>query len=165
MRVTKPDPEPDNFNFFRPSPSPLESSDDVELTSDDEEQMTLEEINRQNDRFHVVIFIEFFFSGKMSFSNFSESKNSSSQSRHTTIANLAKTYRVRYLKTLKEIPGIPVNPVEKRSLESPTTIPSKRQCSSLSTSGSNPDNTLQRLRNRIRDEENKPFLFDDARPM
>ena len=101
----------------------------------------------------------------MLFSNFSESKNSSSQSRHTTIANLAKTYRVRYLKTLKEIPGIPVNPVEKRSLESPTTIPSKRQCSTLSTSASNPDNTLQRLRNRIRDEENKPFLFDDARPM
>lgn len=98
----------------------------------------------------------------MSFFNFSESTNSTSQSRHTTIATLAKTYRVHYLKKLKEIPGISFHPSEKRSLESPTMITSKRQCSTSSTTTKS-DNTLQRLRNRIRDEENEQFFFDDVR--
>lgn len=61
---------------------------------------------------------------------------------------------------IKDIPGIPINPTEKRSLESPTMVTSKRPCSS-SSSTTNPDNTLQRLRNRIRDEENEQFYFND----
>jgi hypothetical protein len=100
------------------------------------------------------------------FKIFSESKNSSSQSRHPTIVTLAKNYRIHYVKMIKEINGITTNQSEKRSLESPTMITSKRQRpSSASSTSSNSNNILQTLRNRIRNEENERFYLNDERRM
>jgi len=96
---------------------------------------------------------------------FSESKNSSSQSRHPTIVTLAKNYRIHYVKMIKEITGTTTNQSEKRSLESPTMITSKRQRPSSSSASSNSNNILQTLRNRIRNEENEQFYFNDERRM
>jgi hypothetical protein len=93
----------------------------------------------------------------------SESNQSSSQSRHPTIASLAKNYRIQYVKTVKEINGITTNQPEKRSLESPIMTAIKRQRPSSSTTASNSDNILQTLRNRIRNEENEQLYFNDER--
>ncbi len=65
---------------------------------------------------------------------------------------------------IKEITGTTTNQSEKRSLESPTMITSKRQRPSSSAS-SNSNNILQTLRNRIRNEENEQFYFNDERRM
>jgi hypothetical protein len=94
--------------------------------------------------------------------NFSEStatsnNNLSFRSRHSTIVSLAKNYRIHYIKMLKDITS---NQSDKRSLESPTMTRFKRQRSS-----SNYDNSLQTLRNRIQNEENEQFYFNDERRM
>jgi hypothetical protein len=61
---------------------------------------------------------------------------------------------------IKEINGIKSNESEKRSLDSPIPITFKRQRSSLDS-----NNTLQTLRNRIQNEENEQFYFNDERRM
>jgi hypothetical protein len=66
---------------------------------------------------------------------------------------------------IKEITGTTKNQSEKRSLESPTMITSKRQRPSSSSASSNSNNILQTLRNRIRNEENEQFYFNDERRM
>jgi hypothetical protein len=66
---------------------------------------------------------------------------------------------------IKEITGTTTNQSEKRSLESPTMITSKRQRPSSSSASSNSNNILQTLRNRIRNEENEQFYFNDERRM
>ena len=66
---------------------------------------------------------------------------------------------------IKGITGKITNQPEKRSLESPPMITSKRQCPSTSSAPSNSNNILQRLRNRIRNEENEQFYFNDERKM
>lgn len=63
---------------------------------------------------------------------------------------------------IKEINGISSNSSEKRSLESPVTVTSKRQRSSINSTN---NNTLQTLRNRINHEENEQFYFNDERRM
>ena len=85
-----------------------------------------------------------------------------SQQNHPTIESLAKNYRIQYVQKLKETIKVKVPQTEKRSLESPTMIQSKRSCSSATTT----TNTLQILRNRIREEENnEQFYFNDERRM
>ncbi len=105
-----------------------------------------------------------FFHKKNFFSYVSDSTTQSntslSRSRHSTIVTLAKNYRIHYVQMIKELIGITSNQSEKRSLESPIMMTFKRQRSS-----SNSNNTFQTLRNRIRNEENEQFYFNDERRM
>ncbi len=87
------------------------------------------------------------------------SESPSSRSRNPTVISLAKNYRIHYVQMIKEITGTTSSRTEKRSLESPTRTTFKRQRSSLN------NNTLRTLRNRIQNEENEQFYFNDERRM
>jgi uncharacterized membrane protein YheB (UPF0754 family) len=88
------------------------------------------------------------------------SESTSSHSRYPTIVSLAKNYRIHYIQTIKELTGVTLSQSEKRSLESQTIMTLKRQRPSTTS-----NNTLQRLRNTIQNEENKQFYFNDERRM
>jgi len=133
------DDDSDDLSFI------IESSDD-DLSSDDEEQITLEEINSQ-----TVDLAD----------STTHSNNSLPRSNQPTIVSLAKNYRIHYIQMIKELTGRTSNQPEKRSLESPTMMTSKRQRPSSSSF----NNTLQMLRNQIRNEENEQFYFNDERKM
>ncbi|CAF4915405.1 unnamed protein product [Rotaria socialis] len=136
----------------------IDSSDDIDDSSfrisqsedEDSEDMTLEDINSQ-----TVDLTD----STTHFNNGTEIL--SSRARHPTIVSLAKNYRIHYVQMIKAI--ITENtscPSEKHGLESPTMTTVKRQRSS-----SNYSNTLQALRNRIQNEENEQFYFNDERRM
>ncbi|CAF1210063.1 unnamed protein product [Adineta ricciae] len=107
-----------------------EDSSDGILQSDheNEEQVTLEEINSQIAD----------LSDSATHSNH-PSVSGMTNSRHSTIVSLAKNYRVQYLEMLKENFGTKFPQMDKRSLDSPTNSSVKRQRSS-----SNSSNKLQK---------------------
>ncbi|CAF1986314.1 unnamed protein product [Rotaria magnacalcarata] len=133
-------------------------SDDIDDSSfrssqsedEDDEDMPLEDINSQ-----TVDLTD----STTHFNNATEIL--SSRSRPPTIVSLAKNYRIHYVQMIKaKMTGNTSCPSEKHALESPTMTTVKRQRSS-----SNYFNTLQTLRNRIQNEENEQFYFNDERRM
>ncbi|CAF2530487.1 unnamed protein product [Rotaria sp. Silwood2] len=144
------DDDSDDLSFIIDSSDDDQTSRISQSEDEDEEEITLEEINSQT----------LDLTDSATHSN-NPSATPSSRSRHPTIVSLAKNYRIHYVQMIKEkIIGILSCQSEKRSLESPTITPFKRQRSS-----SNYANTLQTLRNRIQHEENEQFYFNDERRM